>query len=144
MNKTTLIVRALPAAVTAVALALASAIASGEESSSKQEIRIESGKIVTVKQLNSRFGMQPEALQLTNRVSYADLDLSTPSGAAQLKSRIRDTASSVCKQLMDYSPSDTAIDAMLDQKNCVEDAIDGAMTQARQVIASAEAAKKGG
>ena len=144
MNKTTLAVRVLPAALTAVALAFASTIANGEESPSKQEVMVQSGQIVTVNQGYARRGIQPEALQLTDSVSYADLDLSTPSGAAQLKDRIRETADSVCKQLMDYSPSEPGISAMMDRQTCVTGAVDGAMTQANRVIASAEAVRKGG
>jgi UrcA family protein len=143
MNPTTLWARALPAAMTAIALACASAVANGQESPSSQQVNIESGKIVTITPEHSRTGIRPQAIQLSNNVSYADLDLTSPSGAAQLENRIRDTANSVCRQLMEDSPPGNAIDQMLDQRTCVDAAVDGAMARAKQVIASAEAKRQG-
>ncbi len=143
MNKKSLLARGLPAAITAVAFAISSAAAFAAESTASQEVKIEAGKIVTVSLGHARNGMHPEAVQLSRNVSYADLDLATPSGAAELESRIRDTANSICKQLADVAAGN-ALEEARDQKACVDGATSSAMAQARRVIASAEGAKQRG
>jgi UrcA family protein len=68
-------------------------------------------------------------------VSYADLDLTTAAGVEALQKRVRDTATSTCKEIkIDVPAEGSTVD------KCIKDAIDGA---APQITAAVEAAKKG-
>jgi UrcA family protein len=142
MNKRILGVRALLAAATAIAFATSSAVAMGQDGQDSPAVRIEAAKVTTVT-LGYSHGIRSEAIQLSSKVSYADLNLTTPSGAAQLESRIRDTASSICKQLMDVSPATAALAEGVDRQDCMNGAVKEAMIKAKQVIASAAANRRG-
>jgi UrcA family protein len=65
-------------------------------------------------------------------VSYANLDLSTASGAAELKKRVRETAREACDELSAADP----LDAPDDGGTCVRDATAGAMKQVTAAIAA--------
>ena len=83
---------------------------------------------------SSSTGAPIEHLTLTWSVGYADLDLSTHSGATALEQRIHARAKAVCHELDRLLPLVTG-----DHASCVKDAVDGAMGQAHRVIAAAEA-----
>jgi UrcA family protein len=76
-------------------------------------------------------GAPIEVTTISRAVSYADLDLSKPSGAAELRSRIDDTAKGLCKELDKLYPMEPK------DRSCVKKAADGAMEQADKVIAAA-------
>lgn len=126
--------QALPAALVATTFAVSSLAATGAETTANQESQLEPGKIVTVNIGAMRPDMRQQEYQLSSRVSAADLDLTTPSGARELESRIRNTANSVCDQLMDVNPPPTAMSRFADRTNCVYDATQGAMAQAHMLI----------
>jgi len=144
MSIRTPIFNALPVAATTAVFALWGVAAFCQESAVKQEVKIEAGKVVTVQEGHARTGIQTEKVQLSRNVSFKDLDLTTSGGATALEQRIRDTADSVCKQLKDINPTNSAQNEELDQKTCVNGAVKSAMTQMKQAIASAEEAKKRG
>ena len=73
------------------------------------------------------------------KVHYADLDLSTHSGAVQLEKRIRDAATQACQQLAVLYPGSTE---GIGKDSCVEGATRKAMADANQAIAAAEKLKK--
>jgi UrcA family protein len=73
------------------------------------------------------------ALSIVYRVSYADLNIATHSGAVELEKRIRDSATEACKQLKELYP-----DTSEGQTPCVEGAVKNAMEQAKKAIAAAE------
>jgi len=73
------------------------------------------------------------------KVHYADLDLSTHSGAAQLEKRIRDAATQACQQLATLYPASTE---GVGKDSCVESATKKAMAEASTAIAAAEKSKK--
>lgn len=52
----------------------------------------------------STIGAPIEQATLTRRVSYADLDLTTYTGAMALKRRVREAASDACRKLDDLYP----------------------------------------
>jgi len=138
MNKRIRPAQVLPAALTTIACVVFSAAALGEPAS--QEVKIEGDKIVTVTVGHERLGLMPvEALQLSRSVRFADLDLTTRAGATALQNRILDTATTICNKLMDVNPPGSAHQALQEKTTCVNDAVDGAMTKARQVISSARA-----
>lgn len=83
-------------------------------------------------------GAPIEEVTLIHRVSYADLDLATHSGAMALKRRVRETARLACEQLDKLYP--------LEEKQepaCIQDALHGAQSQIDEAIASAEHQAKG-
>jgi UrcA family protein len=66
-------------------------------------------------------------------VSYANLNLSTSSGATELKKRVSETAREACEELQAADP----LDASDDDGTCVRDATAGAMKQVTAAIAAA-------
>ena len=139
MNRT-LSMGALPAAVMAMTFVMTSPVALAQKST--EEVKIEAAKVVTVRHGHSRTGIENETVQVSHKVSLADLDTATPAGAAELQSRIRDTADSICRQLGELYPAGSARNEEVDQSVCVKGAVENAMSQARQAIASAEGAKQ--
>jgi UrcA family protein len=66
-------------------------------------------------------------VSLQGWVRYADLDLSTGAGANELEKRIGQTAKELCKELDDKYP-------LIEGDNCVKNAVDAAMVDARKAI----------
>jgi len=78
-------------------------------------------------------GIPIKEVAISYKVSYADLDLATHSGAVALESRISDAARGACKELdKDYPLT------MSGDKSCEKSARDVAMAKAHSVIADAE------
>jgi UrcA family protein len=83
-------------------------------------------------------GQPVEAVRLSREVSYADLDLSTYTGATKLQARIKIVANAVCKELEETYPMST--EAGLPSGTCVQEAINSATPQLKVAIAAAEKA----
>lgn len=82
----------------------------------------------------SAIGAPIKELSIRSRVSYADLDLTTPAGVQALEKRVRDTAVSTCKEIkVDVPAEGSTVD------KCIKEAMDGATPQ---INAAVEAAKK--
>ena len=81
-------------------------------------------------------GMPIEEISLARKVNYSDLDLTTESGVANLRSRIAATAKQACSRLDALYPPTEYPPEPADQ-NCVKSAIDGGMAQATTAIAIA-------
>jgi UrcA family protein len=67
----------------------------------------------------------------TARVTYDDLDLSSPKGVGRLQHRIRSAAQQVC---IDEEFSSGIIDPMGDQTECYRVAVASGMSQMRQIV----------
>lgn len=82
-------------------------------------------------------GIPIEQITLSRQVGYGDLNLSTSQGQATLERRIRDVAKEACEQLDKMYPLDEADSGggYSDNRTCVSDAEQGAMKQAKTVIA---------
>jgi UrcA family protein len=78
---------------------------------------------------------QEQVVSLARRVSYADLDLSTSSGAKQLEVRVHQVASSLCDELERRSVS---LPNSAETVACVNGAVADGMEHARAAIAAAE------
>jgi len=76
-------------------------------------------------------GAAIERISLTRQVSYADLDLTKPAGAAELEKRVGDTAKEACKQL------DSLYPLAPKDPTCIDKATDGGMKQAKAAIDAA-------
>jgi UrcA family protein len=111
-------------------------------SASAQEVKIEASKVVTIKHQHSKTGIQQETVQLSHTVNFADLDLASATGASELKGRIQDTATQVCKQLGVFYPAGTPGNENTDRDACIKGAVDSAMGQASLAIASAQRGKQ--
>lgn len=77
------------------------------------------------------------ALSIVYKVSYADLNIGTNSGAVELQKRIKDSATQACAQLKTLYPTSVETDPP-----CVQAAIKNAMGQANRAIAAAEKTAK--
>lgn len=128
------VVRVIPAVAVALAVTIA---AMGQDKPTSQEVRISASKVVTVRNGHPRRGIRNETVQLTERVSYADLNLASSSGETMLEQRIRDTADAICAQLGVLFPTGSMRAEKMDRAACVKGAVDGAMAQARLATASA-------
>ena len=118
-------------AIRAVRLALLGgglAIAAGAAVAQPMEVvTVEAARATTVGQ--TMHGVPVDEVTIRSRVSYADLDLTTATGALELENRIRATAESSCKKLEVQFPAEGSSDAA-----CVKNAVEAAMQEARKVI----------
>lgn len=77
----------------------------------------------------------PELISVSRHVSYADLNLFSPTGIAVLERRIRDTAKDVCEELeRRYARTQLYVHANMD---CVRKAVDDATKAMQRVTAVA-------
>jgi UrcA family protein len=134
MHSRSLVSRVIPAMATAMAVAISSGAALAADSGS--QVRIHSTPTVTQDRW-SPTGIQDQQEQLSENISYADLNLSTSSGAHELKSRVRDAAHDICQKLGNDDQSNRGPGALEHQVQCVNGALDEAMPTVNRVIASA-------
>jgi UrcA family protein len=138
MHSRRLTQRAIPATV-ALAFALANGAVLAQNNGSPEMQSPGTPTIVTIDH-DLRTGIANQELQLSENISYADLNLASPAGKDELKTRVRDAANNVCERLSkaDPDPGATAASRQEDETNCVNNAIDGAMTQIRRAQATPE------
>jgi UrcA family protein len=108
--------------VTGLAIVAGSAIAQPLE-----VVTVEAARSTAVGQ--STYGVPIREVTIQSRVSYADLDLTSASGALQLENRIKETAKAACERIKIDIPAEGS-----SQAECVKDAVDGAMKEAQKVI----------
>jgi UrcA family protein len=114
----------------AAAFTVAGASAYGQ---AMEVVTVEAVREITVGK--SPIGAPIKEMSIRSRVSYADLDLTTAAGVEALQKRVRDTATSTCKEIkVDVPAEGSTVD------KCIKEAIDGA---APQIDAAVAAAKKG-
>jgi len=107
----------------------------GVNAQAMEVVTVEAVREITVGK--SPIGAPIKELTIRSRVSYADLDLTTASGAATLEKRVKETAASSCKEIkVDVPVEGWTID------RCIREATDDAMVQVNKVVADAKAAKK--
>ena len=80
----------------------------------------------------SSSGVPLEKVTITHRVSYADLNLATHAGAAELQRRVKETARAACKQLRELYPLEAN-----DTFQCARHAVAQASPQVENAIAGA-------
>jgi len=90
-------------------------------------VTVEAARSATVGQTSH--GVPIEEITIRSRVSYADLDLTSATGALELENRIRATAESSCKKIDVEFPAEGSSEAA-----CIKNAVAGAMQEARKVI----------
>jgi UrcA family protein len=107
----------------------------GANAQSMEVVTVEAVREIVVGK--SAIGAPIKEMTIRSRVSYADLDLTTESGANELTKRIKDTATSTCKEIKVDVPV-----AGWTVERCIKEAVDGAMVQAKTAVDAAKAAKK--
>jgi UrcA family protein len=80
-------------------------------------------------------GIPLQDISVSYGVRASDLDLATHSGAAVLEQRVRDAAKLACKEIRRQFP-----DAVPSESDCAKAAVEKAMPQVKQLVASAEKA----
>lgn len=121
----------------AAALAILGAPAIAEQAGI-QEVTVIAERPTTTVVGRTSSGAAIELLELRHRVSYADLNLATHSGATDLEKRVSNAAKSACDELDKLYPLE-AKDA-----NCEKKAADAAMSQVHAAVAAAEQRAKAG
>jgi UrcA family protein len=127
--------RAIPATV-ALAFALSSGAVLAQNSGS-QVVQIRGTPVLVTTDRDPRTGIENQKLQLSRNISYADLNLASPAGKEELKARVRDAANTICERLGQADPDPTASAQQQDRTNCVNNAVDDAMTQVRRAQTAA-------
>ena len=116
-----------------LALAAVSGAAMAQEQAQSSQIIIQGQPVQATTVGRSYTGIPIVDYSFQRAVSYANLDLSTSSGAAELQKRVRETAKEACETLSAADP----LDAPDDDGTCVRDATAGAMKQVTAAIAAA-------
>ena len=116
-----------------LAFAAVSGTALAQEQAQSSQITIQGQPVQVTTVGRSYTGIPIVDYSFQRAVSYANLDLSTSAGAAELKKRVRETAREACETLSAADP----LDAPDDDGTCVRDATAGAMKQVTAAIAAA-------
>ena len=124
----------IPAMTLAAAICSGAVFAHDNNPSDDSQVRIQGEPVVTHDGW-SRTGIRDEREQLSQDVSYADLNLATSSGARELKTRVREAASNICWKLGDYDDSNLGAGALENQATCVTGALQDAMPKVDKAIA---------
>lgn len=123
------------ASLALIAAAGATLLSAGAYGQAMEVVTVEAVREIIVGK--STIGAPIKELSIRSRVSFADLDLTTASGAAALQKRVEDTAKSTCKEIKVDIPAEGS-----SVEKCIKDALAGAQPQIDKAIADAKAAKK--
>jgi UrcA family protein len=114
----------------AIALATASTAVIAQQID-QPDVKIEAGKVQQTMVRLSDTGTPIERFWVDRKVSYADLDLTTTSGATELMRRVTEAAKEACGQVHTADPVDLSD---MDDTSCMRTATDGALKQAKAAI----------
>ena len=134
MSRKTLTSGTASLALLAAGLAFTGAVGAAEP---LEVVVVEAAREATVGQTST--GVPIKEITIRSKVSYADLDLTSATGALNLENRIRETATSSCKEIkVDYPAAGST------EASCIKNAVDGAMVEVRKAIEAkrSAAAKK--
>lgn len=115
--------------------ALVSAAALAAEPQTEEEVVVQAErptKQVLARTAGAVSGVPIVQYELRYRVSYADLDLATSTGANSLKTRVQEAAQSACADLDKLYP------AADPDRSCARKAEEGAMPKVNEAIAAAQ------
>ena len=98
-----------------------------------ETITITAGVMTKTVTERSAIGVPTELVTVAHRVSYADLDLATHSGAVALKRRVEDAARMACEQLDKLYPNEEP-----ELPRCIHQAVRQASRQVDRAIIAAE------
>ena len=104
------------------------------------EVTVQAKRLLTTK-VTERIqdGIPFSDISVTYGVRTSDLDLATHSGATVLEQRVKDAAKLACQEISRQYP-----DATPSESDCAKSAAEKAMSQVKQLVASAEKAHNKG
>ena len=112
-----------------VALFMVSGIAAAQNA---KEVKIQAQRVINEKVIaHITGGGKIIELTLSYPVSFADLDITSVTGAAELEKRVNDAARAACEEIASKYPSATPSNAV-----CAEKAAAKAMTEVRKMVAA--------
>ena len=118
------------AARATAALFMVSGIAAAQ---SAKEVKIQAQRVINAKVIaHITGGGKIIELTLSYPVSFADLDITSVSGAAELEKRVKDAARAACEEIGSKYPGATPSDAV-----CAQKAAAKAMGEVRKLVAAA-------
>jgi UrcA family protein len=82
---------------------------------------------------SSLTGASAQTISISQRVSYADLNLATVSGVQEMEARVRNTAKALCEKLEQRYPVSSA-----SAETCIKNAVSQGMSDVRIAIEAAE------
>jgi UrcA family protein len=100
------------------------------------EVTVKATGVVEAKTKHSATGIHQETVSLSHSIDYSDLNLANASDDQELEKRIADEAAEVCTQLGKLYPAGSIGREKADHKECVKNATERAMTDAKLAIAS--------
>ena len=113
-----------------VALCMVSGIAAAQNA---KEVNIQAQRVINEKVIaHITGGGKIIELALSYPVSFADLDITSVTGAAELEKRVKDAARAACEEIAFKYPSATPSNAV-----CAQKAAAKAMTEVREMVAAA-------
>lgn len=121
-------IAAAPAALAIALIGLSAPVSAQSEEATPllEGITVTAPRIVHKK---VQTGRREWVTELTARVSYADLDLAKPDDLKTMEGRVSEAATRICQQLSGvYPDGKPSVDV------CTQRAIDGAMTQVREIV----------
>jgi UrcA family protein len=83
--------------------------------------------------LGSVPGVPEQIISVSQRVSYADLNLASTTGSREMEERVRSTAKTLCEKLDQKYPL-----SGIQQETCVRNTVSKSMVDVRLAIAAAE------
>jgi UrcA family protein len=97
-----------------------------------KEVKIQAQRVINEKVVaHITGGGKIIELTLSYPVNFADLDITSASGAAELAKRVQDTARAACAEIGSKYPSATPSDAI-----CAQKAAAKAMSEVRKIVAA--------
>jgi len=112
-------------------LAIALAMSGTAAVAQTPDVQIEAGKVQQKIVQLSEYGTPIERFWVDRKVNYADLDLATTAGSAELMRRVTEAAKEACAQVLAADPVDLS-DA--DDGSCLRTAKDGALKRVNAAI----------
>jgi len=119
------------AAGASAAVFMVSGIAAAQNA---KEIKIQAERVINEKVIaHITGGGKIIELTLSYPVSFADLDITSVTGAAELEKRVKDAARAACEEIGSKYPGATPSDAV-----CAQKAAAKAMGEVRKMVAAAQ------
>jgi UrcA family protein len=107
-----------------------------KEKAQTPEVTVKVQRLVRTKNRHSVTGIHDETVSLTRTIGYSDLNLASVTDEKELEARIADDAEEICAELGRLFPAGSIGREQADRAQCVKEATERAMADARVAIAS--------
>jgi UrcA family protein len=119
--------------VLAIVLAATSASAVAQEKHRSSDVTVQAGEVQET--AVGRSYVDIEELKVRRTVSYANLDLTTASGASELRNRVMDAAKDTCEQIAAADPANLPSTS---DYSCIRRVTERGLEQANVAVAAAQ------